>query len=171
MELASVAFTLFLVMDPLGNIPMFLSALKEVPAERRRRVLDLHAHRVVMQHRRRAERERSARVGSIVHAAEQQQRRVDARGAQRGHLGDRRDGEARAPFAQQTAGDRSCAAAVSIRLHHGDHFAIAREATRDRRVVRERGEVDHGACRARVGHAGDSPGGFITHGKCGGNRE
>jgi multiple antibiotic resistance protein len=38
-ELASVAFTLFLVMDPLGNIPMFLSALKEVPAERRRRVL------------------------------------------------------------------------------------------------------------------------------------
>lgn len=39
MELASVAFTLFLVMDPLGNIPMFLSALKEVPAERRRRVL------------------------------------------------------------------------------------------------------------------------------------
>ena len=39
MELASVAFTLFLVMDPLGNIPLFLSALKEVPAERRRRVL------------------------------------------------------------------------------------------------------------------------------------
>ena len=39
MELASVAFTLFLVMDPLGNIPMFLSALKEVPAERRRAVL------------------------------------------------------------------------------------------------------------------------------------
>jgi multiple antibiotic resistance protein len=38
-ELASVAFTLFLVMDPLGNIPMFLSALKEVPAERRRAVL------------------------------------------------------------------------------------------------------------------------------------
>ena len=39
MELASVAFTLFLVMDPLGNIPLFLSALREVPAERRRRVL------------------------------------------------------------------------------------------------------------------------------------
>ena len=39
MELASVAFTLFLVMDPLGNIPMFLTALKEVPAGRRRRVL------------------------------------------------------------------------------------------------------------------------------------
>ena len=39
MELASVAFTLFLVMDPLGNIPLFLSALKEVPAGRRRRVL------------------------------------------------------------------------------------------------------------------------------------
>jgi multiple antibiotic resistance protein len=39
MELMSVAFTLFLVMDPLGNIPLFLSALREVPAERRRRVL------------------------------------------------------------------------------------------------------------------------------------
>jgi multiple antibiotic resistance protein len=39
MELASVAFTLFLVMDPLGNIPLFLSALKEVPPERRRAVL------------------------------------------------------------------------------------------------------------------------------------
>jgi len=39
MELVSVAFTLFLVMDPLGNIPLFLSALREVPAVRRRRVL------------------------------------------------------------------------------------------------------------------------------------
>ncbi len=39
MELMSVAFTLFLVMDPLGNIPLFLSALREVPAERRRGVL------------------------------------------------------------------------------------------------------------------------------------
>ncbi len=39
MELVSVAFTLFLVMDPLGNIPLFLSALSEVPAARRRTVL------------------------------------------------------------------------------------------------------------------------------------
>ena len=39
MELVSVAFTLFLVMDPLGNIPLFLSVLREVPPERRRRVL------------------------------------------------------------------------------------------------------------------------------------
>jgi len=39
MDFTSVAFTLFLVMDPLGNIPLFLSALREVPAERRRRVL------------------------------------------------------------------------------------------------------------------------------------
>ncbi len=30
---------LFLVMDPLGNIPVFLSVLKAVPPERRRRVL------------------------------------------------------------------------------------------------------------------------------------
>jgi multiple antibiotic resistance protein len=39
MELASVAFTLFLVMDPLGNIPAFAAALREVPPERRQRVL------------------------------------------------------------------------------------------------------------------------------------
>ena len=38
-EFASVAFTLFLVMDPLGNIPMFLAALSEVPPARRRIVL------------------------------------------------------------------------------------------------------------------------------------
>ncbi|MGH7726525.1 MAG: YhgN family NAAT transporter [Candidatus Eiseniibacteriota bacterium] len=39
MDLVSVAFTLFLVMDPLGNIPLFTSALSQVPAPRRRRVL------------------------------------------------------------------------------------------------------------------------------------
>ena len=35
----SAVFMLTLVMDPLSNIPMFISALKEVPAERRRTVL------------------------------------------------------------------------------------------------------------------------------------
>ncbi|MCX6872927.1 MAG: NAAT family transporter [Verrucomicrobia bacterium] len=35
----SAVFMLTLVMDPLGNIPMFISALKEVPAERKRAVL------------------------------------------------------------------------------------------------------------------------------------
>lgn len=39
MELVSVAVTLFLVMDPLGNIPAFAAALKQVPAGRRQRVL------------------------------------------------------------------------------------------------------------------------------------
>ncbi|MEP7029165.1 MAG: YhgN family NAAT transporter [Candidatus Eisenbacteria bacterium] len=39
MDLVSVAVTLFLVMDPLGNIPAFAAALKQVPAERRQRVL------------------------------------------------------------------------------------------------------------------------------------
>ena len=39
MELVSVAFTLFLVMDPLGNIPAFAAALKQVPKARRQRVL------------------------------------------------------------------------------------------------------------------------------------
>ena len=39
MDLSSAVITLFLIMDPLGNIPPFLSALKNVPAARRQRVL------------------------------------------------------------------------------------------------------------------------------------
>jgi len=39
MEIFAVAVTLFLIMDPLGNIPIFLSVLKSVPEHRRRRVL------------------------------------------------------------------------------------------------------------------------------------
>ena len=39
MDTLSAALLLFLVMDPLGNVPLFLSLLKQVPAERRRRVL------------------------------------------------------------------------------------------------------------------------------------
>lgn len=39
MKLFSAVVTLFLIMDPLGNIPLFLSALKDVRPERRRRVL------------------------------------------------------------------------------------------------------------------------------------
>lgn len=39
MDLASAVITLFLVMDPLGNVPLFLSALRTVRPERRRRVL------------------------------------------------------------------------------------------------------------------------------------
>ena len=39
MYLFSAIVTLFLVMDPLGNIPVFLSILKTVPSERRRAVL------------------------------------------------------------------------------------------------------------------------------------
>jgi multiple antibiotic resistance protein len=39
MSLASAAVLLFLVMDPLGNIVFFLSALKNVPAARRRFVI------------------------------------------------------------------------------------------------------------------------------------
>lgn len=35
----SVVVTLLLVMDPLGNVPLFLSVLRAVPAERRRTVL------------------------------------------------------------------------------------------------------------------------------------
>jgi multiple antibiotic resistance protein len=38
-DLVSVVVRLFLIMDPLGNIPVFLSVLKEVPPERRRVVL------------------------------------------------------------------------------------------------------------------------------------
>lgn len=39
MSLLSAAVLLFLVMDPLGNIPFFLSALRPVEAERRRFVI------------------------------------------------------------------------------------------------------------------------------------
>ena len=39
MEMVAVAVTLFLVMDPLGNIPAFAAALKQVPPARRQRVL------------------------------------------------------------------------------------------------------------------------------------
>jgi len=39
MELFSAVLTLFLIMDPLGNVPLFLSVLRAVPPERRRIVL------------------------------------------------------------------------------------------------------------------------------------
>lgn len=39
MDLMSAVVTLFLVMDPLGNIPLFLSVLKSVRVERRRVVV------------------------------------------------------------------------------------------------------------------------------------
>jgi MarC family membrane protein len=39
MEIVSAAILLFLIMDPLGNIPVFLSLLKSLPPTRRRFVL------------------------------------------------------------------------------------------------------------------------------------
>lgn len=39
MSIVNAAFLLFLVMDPLGNIPLFLPALRHVDAERRRYVI------------------------------------------------------------------------------------------------------------------------------------
>ncbi|MES0872632.1 MarC family protein [Sinimarinibacterium thermocellulolyticum] len=39
MSFLSAVVLLFLVMDPLGNVPLFLSALKQVPPERQRRVI------------------------------------------------------------------------------------------------------------------------------------
>ena len=39
MDIYATALTLFLIMDPLGNIPIFLSVLNNVDAERRRYVL------------------------------------------------------------------------------------------------------------------------------------
>jgi len=38
-DILSAVITLFLIMDPLGNIPLFLSVLKTVRPERRQRVL------------------------------------------------------------------------------------------------------------------------------------
>ncbi|HQR31980.1 MAG TPA: YhgN family NAAT transporter [Blastocatellia bacterium] len=39
MEILTAATTLFLIMDPLGNVPVFISMLKNVAPERRRMVL------------------------------------------------------------------------------------------------------------------------------------
>ena len=39
MTIAAAAILLFLILDPLGNIPVFLSVLKELPPARQRRVL------------------------------------------------------------------------------------------------------------------------------------
>src|SRR3546814_17894314 len=39
MTFLSAVVLLFLVMDPLGNVPLFLSALKHVPVERHRQVI------------------------------------------------------------------------------------------------------------------------------------
>jgi multiple antibiotic resistance protein len=38
-DVLQAVVTLFIIMDPLGNIPLFLSVLKSVPPARRRRVL------------------------------------------------------------------------------------------------------------------------------------
>lgn len=39
MSVLSAIFTLMFVMDPLGNIPLFITVLKNVPPERRRKVV------------------------------------------------------------------------------------------------------------------------------------
>ena len=39
MELLSISVTLFLIMDPFGNIPIFLPILEKLPAKRRRLIL------------------------------------------------------------------------------------------------------------------------------------
>lgn len=39
MDILSAVITLWLIMDPLGNVPVFLAVLKQVPPERRRKVL------------------------------------------------------------------------------------------------------------------------------------
>lgn len=39
MDLISATVTLFLVMDPLGNVPMFLALLKDMEPKRRRKVI------------------------------------------------------------------------------------------------------------------------------------
>ncbi|WKE65466.1 YhgN family NAAT transporter [Gallaecimonas kandeliae] len=39
MDFFAAAVTLFLIMDPLGNMPVFISILRHLPAKRRRRIL------------------------------------------------------------------------------------------------------------------------------------
>jgi multiple antibiotic resistance protein len=39
MNLLSIAFTLFVLMDPIGNIPLYISFLKNVPPQRQKKVI------------------------------------------------------------------------------------------------------------------------------------
>lgn len=39
MEMFSIAFSLFLLMDPIGNIPLYLTTLKEIPRKRQRIII------------------------------------------------------------------------------------------------------------------------------------
>ncbi len=39
MEIWSAAITLFLIMDPLGNLPIFMSILKNIPAKRQKHII------------------------------------------------------------------------------------------------------------------------------------
>ena len=39
MTVFSAIFLIFIIMDPIGNVPVFLSILKNVPVERRRRII------------------------------------------------------------------------------------------------------------------------------------
>ena len=39
MDLVTAFLTILFVMDPLGNVPIFLSVLKDVPEQRRMRVI------------------------------------------------------------------------------------------------------------------------------------
>ena len=38
-EILSLAFSLFLLMDPIGNIPIFISVLSHAPKERRKKII------------------------------------------------------------------------------------------------------------------------------------
>lgn len=39
MHLLSIAFSLFLLMDPIGNIPLYISFLKDIPPKRQRAII------------------------------------------------------------------------------------------------------------------------------------
>ena len=39
MTVFSAIFLIFIIMDPIGNVPVFLSILKNIPVERRRRII------------------------------------------------------------------------------------------------------------------------------------
>ena len=39
MKIISMAFSLFLLMDPIGNVPFFISLLKDIPARRHKKII------------------------------------------------------------------------------------------------------------------------------------
>ena len=98
----------------------------------------------VLHHRRHAEFQRGVRLGRVVHAAEHEDRLLDAGSAQLRGFFDRRDRETSAARGCQAQRDRFRAVPVGIGLYDRDHLARAGEPFGLGEVLRESLRVDAG---------------------------